>query len=150
VIFVFFVVKFFFLDLYSLSSGQESPMRKQAEMKQVDVETTYSLSRIPARGDHSSFSQCQELLQRLAGLDELWAAYGVRRVWVFGSLLAPERFGPGSDVDILVEGAGPQVFQLAAEVERRLRWPVDLLDVELASARLLERVRARGRIIYAA
>jgi predicted nucleotidyltransferase len=119
-------------------------------MKQVDGEKTYSLARIPERRDRASERQCQELLRRPEGLDELWSAYGLRRVWVFGSLLAPARFAPGSDVDILVEGAGRHVFQLAAEVERRLRWPVDLLDVELASARLLERVQARGRIIYAA
>lgn len=125
-------------------------MRKPAEMKQVDVETTYSLSRIPERGDRATPHQCQEILQRLDDLRELWPAYGVRRVWVFGSILAPERFGPRSDVDILVEGAGRHVFHLAAEVERRIQWPVDLLDVELASARLLERVRERGRIVYAA
>jgi predicted nucleotidyltransferase len=62
--------------------------------------------------------------------------------------LVPERFDSGSDVDILVEGAGFDVFRLAAEVERRIGWPVDLLDVELISARLLERVQTRGRIIY--
>ena len=119
-------------------------------MQQADGEQTYSLSRIPERRDQASERQCEELFRRLEDLDELWSAYGLRRVWVFGSLLTPERFAAGSDVDILVEGAGSRVFQLAAEVERRLKWPVDLLDVELAGARLLERVRARGKIIYAA
>lgn len=119
-------------------------------MRQVDGEQTYSLTRIPERRDHAGERRRQELLMRLEGFDELWAAYGLRRVWVFGSLLTPARFASGSDVDILVEGAGRNVFQLAAEVERRLEWPVDLLDVELAGARLLERVHARGRIIYAA
>jgi predicted nucleotidyltransferase len=119
-------------------------------MKCADAEKAYSLSRIPERGNGSNWRQCLEILERLEGLHELWSAHGVNRVWVFGSILFPELFGPGSDVDILVEGAGRRVFHLAAEVERRIRWPVDLLDVELASARLLERVRERGRIIYAA
>lgn len=92
----------------------------------------------------------RELLERVRGLNELWRAYGLRRVWVFGSVVAPGRFRSGSDVDILVEGAGNLVFRLAAEVEGRIGWPVDLLDVELVTARLLERVRKRGVLIYAA
>ena len=33
---------------------------------------------------------------------ELCRGAGVRRVWVFGSVLT-ERFGPGSDIDLLIE-----------------------------------------------
>jgi len=117
-------------------------------MKHGDREKACSLSRIPERSNSAGWHQCQEILQSLEALNELWSAYGVRRVWVFGSIMAPRRFRPGSDVDILVEGAGLDVFRFAAEVERRIEWPVDLLDVELASARLLERVQTRGRIIY--
>jgi predicted nucleotidyltransferase len=113
-------------------------------------EQNYSILRVPEASDPTSEVRRQELLDHIHRLHELWRSYGLRRVRVFGSVVASGRFRSGSDVDILVEGAGSRVFQLAAEVERRLGWPVDLLDVELASAGLLERARKRGELIYAA
>lgn len=110
----------------------------------------YSIWRAPERRDPTSELRRQELLRRIRDLSDLWPSYGVRRVWLFGSIITPERFGSDSDVDILAEGAGSRVFHLAAEVEQRLGWPVDLLDVELVSARLLDRVQKQGELIYAA
>jgi predicted nucleotidyltransferase len=113
-------------------------------------EKDYSISRVPEPNDPTGELHRQDLLSQIRGLSELWQSYGLRRVWVFGSIMAPGRFGSGSDVDILVEGAGRRVFHLAAEVERCLGWPVDLLDVEFVRARLLERVQRQGELIYAA
>jgi predicted nucleotidyltransferase len=114
------------------------------------VEQNYSLSRLPEPSEPTGEIRRQELLQRVQGLDELWQAFGLRRVWVYGSILSPQRFRTVSDIDVLVDGAGSQVFQLAAEVERRIGWSVDLLDIELVSVRLRERAQRQGKLIYAA
>jgi predicted nucleotidyltransferase len=77
----------------------------------------------------------------------LVAEHGARRVILFGSLAWAEPH-PHSDVDVAVEGLGPERFFVArAELERTLEEPVDLITLEGCSATLRERILSEGRLI---
>lgn len=63
------------------------------------------------------------------------------RVWVFGSLVRPGRFGEASDVDIALEAepSGISRERLTSELEERLGRPVDVV--------LLGQTRFRDQIV---
>lgn len=73
---------------------------------------------------------------------------GVRRVLLFGSLARGEA-GPGSDVDLWIEGL-PEAFWLEAVAAARAHVhdaEVDLVRAEIASAALADRVAADGIVL---
>lgn len=80
---------------------------------------------------------------------KIWKRYsGIRRVYLFGSILEGGSFHSTSDVDILVEGnTGEDYFALWGEIEDMLGWKTDLREVT-AQSRLLEAARRRGEKIY--
>jgi len=84
--------------------------------------------------------------RRLA--DVLGREFGVKRVYLFGSLLSG-RVNPHSDIDLAVEGLSPAVYYRAwARLERETDIPVDLVDLDRAVPVLVERVRREGVLLY--
>jgi predicted nucleotidyltransferase len=82
---------------------------------------------------------------------ELASQFGVTRVVVFGSL-ARGRAGPGSDVDLLVDGLPPDRYWEAAGVADRIMHPiaVDLAAIPAVRPEVLTRALAEGRCILGA
>ncbi|MGM0578041.1 MAG: nucleotidyltransferase family protein [Myxococcota bacterium] len=75
--------------------------------------------------------------------------FGVRRVVLFGSLVRGEA-GPGSDVDLLVEGLSSEDFLDAAVVVDRVLSDVtvDLVPRQWARPEVLKRALAEGIVIH--
>ncbi|MGH7562960.1 MAG: nucleotidyltransferase family protein [Gemmatimonadota bacterium] len=91
----------------------------------------------------------QDLEARAKAIAEwLRQRYGKRvRVLLFGSLVDPDRFAPGSDIDLAVEGLSPTEYWEAwglAE-ERADDASLDFVRMESASRGLREVIRAEGR-----
>lgn len=91
--------------------------------------------------------------------DEVLAAFagrhGVRHLSLFGSVLRDD-FGPGSDIDVLVEfypDRTPGLLHLSAmelELESVLGRPIDLRTYEDLSPQFRDTVAATARALYAA
>jgi predicted nucleotidyltransferase len=76
--------------------------------------------------------------------------FGVRRVWLFGSLAWGEGHSQ-SDIDLLVEGLSNEHWSAAsAAAEAEANVSVDLVRVEEAAPELLKRVREEGWVLYGA
>ncbi len=76
--------------------------------------------------------------------------YGVRRVWVFGSLVEGG-FHERSDIDLAAEGLprGAALFRAAAELdELAAPFNVDLVPLEEARPALRERITTRGQLLH--
>jgi predicted nucleotidyltransferase len=94
-------------------------------------------------------STARALLDRVASsgqaLRVVLRRYGVAEAWIFGSL-ARGRPRPESDVDIAVSGCAPAAFyRLAAELERALGLPLDLLDLDRAPLDIAGAIRSEGQ-----
>jgi len=77
----------------------------------------------------------------------LYEDYGVREVYLFGSLNEPERFHDRSDIDLVVDGLPPRLyFKALAELWRLLPqgMQLDLIPLEDADSELHERVLKEG------
>lgn len=75
---------------------------------------------------------------------------GIRRVYLFGSLLRPGAPRLDSDVDIAIEGTlcARDYFALWRCLEDASEgWPVDLVDLD-SSLHFASRVRETGELIY--
>lgn len=101
---------------------------------------------------HQLQALCAETNAALPAVVELLVGeYGARRVLLFGSL-ARGGFGPGSDVDLLVEGGleGTRLFAAGARIEALLPAGVglDLVPWEAARAEILERALEEGRLLH--
>ncbi|MBE3577901.1 MAG: nucleotidyltransferase domain-containing protein [Limnochordales bacterium] len=84
--------------------------------------------------------------RRLANV--LGREFGVKRVYLFGSLLSG-RVNPHSDIDLAVEGLSPAVYYRAwARLERETDIPVDLVDLDRAAPALAQRVQREGVLLY--
>jgi predicted nucleotidyltransferase len=80
-------------------------------------------------------------VQRL--LDDLGSRYSIQQAYIFGSLVTPGRFIPGSDVDIAVEQIDPaRFFEAMGEFSMRLKREVDL--IELNKCHFADKIRREG------
>jgi predicted nucleotidyltransferase len=84
-----------------------------------------------------------EARRQLAGLGAAHLyRHGARRVWLFGSVALGRRQDARSDVDLAVEGLpGDLFYRMVSELDQLLGIPVDLVEVETASPRLLDVIR---------
>jgi predicted nucleotidyltransferase len=74
--------------------------------------------------------------------------YGVRRVLLFGSLVT-DRFRPGSDIDLAVEGLEPRrYFRALADAAELTEFPLEIKLVEDLRGLIRERVGAQGEVLY--
>jgi predicted nucleotidyltransferase len=73
---------------------------------------------------------------------------GATRVWVFGSVAKGRRLDFRSDIDFAVEGiAAAHFLRVGAELENLLDFPVDLIELERASAALRAQVESHGILL---
>ena len=84
-----------------------------------------------------------EARRRLAGRGAAHLyRHGARRVWLFGSVALGRRQDARSDIDLAVEGLpGDLFYRMVSELDQLLGCPVDLVEVETASPRLLDVIR---------
>jgi len=104
-----------------------------------------------AHADERRAARARSALAVLPALvGHLVSHYGVRRVWLFGSL-EEGGFHEHSDIDLAVAGLPPgsALFRAAAELDELAQpFVVDLVPIEEARAALRERVVRRGRVLY--
>lgn len=89
----------------------------------------------------------QALEKSRAAARHLKENYGVRRVYLYGSLVWGGHFTPHSDIDLLVEGlpAEADYWRLLVEVERiTAPLPVSVVPVEDALPELRKKVLVEG------
>ena len=75
---------------------------------------------------------------------------GVRRAYLFGSVLRPGALHSTSDVDVAIEGElnAKEYFALWRELEQAAPdWLIDLVDLS-RDVRFADRVREQGELIY--
>jgi len=88
-----------------------------------------------------------EVVGEIAGF--LRRKYTPTRIVVFGSLVHPDLFGMGSDIDIAVEGIlWPDYLRAWNAVEEH--WPefkIDLIDTGIVSERMRQRIAEHGQEI---
>ena len=80
----------------------------------------------------------------------LVSRYGVRRIWLFGSL-EEGGFHERSDIDIAVEGLPPgaALFRAAAELDDLpTPFAVDLVPIEDARPAVRQHILTRARLLY--
>lgn len=78
--------------------------------------------------------------------------YNVTRVWLFGSLMQPQRAHAKTDIDLAVEGLAPAAYFAALADLYTLVEPgieIDLVPIETAQPMLLQRIFSEGQILYA-
>jgi predicted nucleotidyltransferase len=85
-------------------------------------------------------------------LREICRRYGVLRLALFGSILGP-RFGPDSDIDLLVEfephtRLGLRFFELERELTELLGRKVDLNTPGFLSPEFRGKVQSVARVLY--
>ncbi|BAS27337.1 nucleotidyltransferase family protein [Limnochorda pilosa] len=74
---------------------------------------------------------------------------GVRRVWLFGSVLRPDDFRLDSDLDLAVEGLGAsRFFWVASRLQERTEFAVDLVAWEDATEALRAAIRTEGALLH--
>ncbi|MDA1087048.1 MAG: nucleotidyltransferase domain-containing protein [Verrucomicrobia bacterium] len=84
--------------------------------------------------------------------------YNVRELYVFGSILRRDDFGPGSDIDLAVifdrveiSGSFDQYMDFKTAMEKLLGRPIDLVSLRNARNRVfLQSVNATKELVYAA
>ena len=94
-----------------------------------------------ARQAQADFNQIKEMLVR---------KYHPKRIYQWGSLLAPEKFQEISDIDIAVEGLTDPMAGLHAldDACQLTRFPVDLVELERIHPAHAETIRKQGKLIY--
>ena len=86
----------------------------------------------------------------LTGATEILKKYGAKRIFVFGSLCRTDRFHPGSDIDIAVEGIPPEQFiRAAADLMMAVDFPIDLKPLEELDDVFRDLIEKNGELIYA-
>ncbi|MEW6202742.1 MAG: nucleotidyltransferase domain-containing protein [bacterium] len=74
--------------------------------------------------------------------------YGVKRLWLFGSMLDPKPDVEPDDIDLAVEGIAPERFyHFYGKLFQELPKPVDLVDMADALP-IVDDVRETGVIIF--
>lgn len=73
---------------------------------------------------------------------------GVSSVWVFGSVAKGRSLDFRSDIDLAVTGLDPLKFlRVGAQLEELLDFPVDLVEMERASAALRAQIEEHGILL---
>ncbi len=72
--------------------------------------------------------------------------YSAKNVWIFGSLLDPQKFNKYSDIDLAVEGVPDNIFYSAVGELLKLtkNFDVDLVDVNDCKNSIAETIKKEG------
>ncbi len=104
-------------------------------------------ARVAAQSRKEREARARDLLPML--VEHLVRHHGARRVVLFGSL-AEGGFGPGSDIDLAVEGIqGARLYQAGAELEDLCQpFRVDLVPIEDAYETVREKIERTGTVLH--
>jgi predicted nucleotidyltransferase len=103
-----------------------------------------------ARCDSESHDLAARARKDLARATEILKKFGAKRIFVFGSLCRIDRFHPGSDIDIAVEGIPPKQFlRAAADLMMAADFPIDLKPLEELDEVFRDMITKKGELIYA-
>ena len=81
---------------------------------------------------------------------EYLKSIGCKEIILFGSL-SNGRFDKFSDIDLAVSGISPGAyFRTVAVLSSMVGWKVDLVAIDYVSKDFAQRIRKRGKILYAA
>lgn len=83
-------------------------------------------------------------------IEAIYTQYSVRRIWQWGSLLHPERFGPQSDIDLAIEGIpDPETFfAILGLALDSCSFSPDIVDLDNIAPEFASIIRAKGKIVY--
>jgi predicted nucleotidyltransferase len=97
---------------------------------------------------HALFARAGADANRIVSL--LIEKYHPRRIYQWGSLLAPSRFREWSDIDIAVEGLAGPLDGLDAIDDAGLltTFPVDLVELERIHPEHAQTIRVEGKLVY--
>jgi predicted nucleotidyltransferase len=103
------------------------------------------------RQDAESRMRAARARKDLTKAIEILRKYGVKRIFLFGSLCRPDRFYPGSDIDLAAEGIPSHLFnRAAADLMMAMDWPIDLKPLEEVDDSFRSMILRKGEQIYAA
>lgn len=96
---------------------------------------------------HQRHEQAWEVARTAARL--LKDEFSAGQVAVFGSLLRPELFHSGSDIDLAVWGLDQRLYfrALARLLDIDPSFSIDLVEFELASPRLQKHIEEEGQLL---
>ena len=83
-------------------------------------------------------------------LEKITAGYDLVRVWQWGSVLEPEMFRKGSDIDFAVEGVpdAPTWFRLLGDAMDLTDFPLDIVQLEKIAPEFADIIRMKGKVVY--
>lgn len=83
-------------------------------------------------------------------LRKIVADYAPLRVWQWGSLLEPDMFREGSDIDFAVEGVpdAPTWFRLLGDAMDLTDFPLDIVQLEKIAPEFADMIRMKGKVVY--
>lgn len=127
-------------------------MIPNAILVEVSLEPYIDAWRVRFGDDERALRAREERARALlpALVQHLVERYGVRRVWLFGSL-AEASFGIGSDIDLAAEGLPPgqALFRAGAELDDIGRpFRVDLVPIEDAREPVRAKIVASGELLH--
>jgi predicted nucleotidyltransferase len=92
----------------------------------------------------------KHLDEKLTKAIEYLKSIGCKEIILFGSL-SDGRFDKFSDIDLAVSGISPGAyFRAVAVLYSIVGWKVDLVAMDYVSKDFAQRIRKRGKILYAA
>ncbi len=120
----------------------------------VKASREHLAARLAARQAESEAGRAEALAWARAAISRAAPGFAaVRRVYLFGSVLAPGQFRDESDIDIGVEGelSADDFFGLWRAIEEDAPgWEVDLVELDKTHVHFAERVRLEGELVYEA
>lgn len=101
-------------------------------------------------GSKMRIENAKHLDERLTKAIEYLKSIGCKEVILFGSL-SDGTFDGFSDIDLAVSGVSPRAyFRAVAVLSSMVGWKVDLVAIDYISKDFAQRIRKRGKILYAA
>jgi hypothetical protein len=83
-------------------------------------------------------------------LEMLVTVYHPKRVWQWGSVIEPEMFRKGSDIDFALEGIpdAPTWFRLLGDAMDMTDFSLDLVELDKIAPEFADIIRMKGRVVY--
>lgn len=74
----------------------------------------------------------------------------VARIWQWGSILHPDQFREGSDIDLALEGVGgaAEFFAIHRAAESLTEFPIDLVELEKIEPEFADIIRMKGKVVH--
>lgn len=83
-------------------------------------------------------------------LEMMVREYHPARIWQWGSVLEPEQFREGSDIDFALEGIpdAKTWFRLLGDAMELTEFSLDLVELEKIAPEFADIIRLKGKVVY--